>query len=771
MKQKFNDYTKKQLNDQQRKAVEQKDGSLLVIAGAGSGKTRVITSRIAHLMLNHDVYSHEIVALTFTNKAAKEMQERIGTFLGPDATVPFVGTFHSYCVRLLKQNQELLETPFFSIIDADDQEKIIKGIMQRANMGKQATAKQFMYQISNLKNVALEPTEREIMFGQYPQLQDVFTAYEKEKRASKVLDFDDLLHHGLKLFDNKEFQQRFQSTVRHLLVDEYQDTNVVQHALLKAMSKKGKTGFAAQSICVVGDEDQSIYSWRGATVTNMVNFKKDFPKTKLIKIEQNYRSVQSILDVANHVIKHNKQRNPKKLWSTKKGNNRISSITCRSEYQEGDAIAQFCTVAKNEIKLSNCAILYRTHFQSRAIEEALIKAAIPYKIFGGVQFYERKEIKDLLGYLRLIINPFDRPSFFRVYNTPGRGLGPAFETAFYERWSQEPFLTFVQVAQKLIEEQAVKGKKALSLQGLISVFNNINADTLPSKILETIVQRTNYIAYIKDTNELEEAQGRIDNINEFMRAINHFESEKKGNLDQFLEEVALLQEKSSKQDKQQDAIMMMTLHAAKGLEFDTVMLVGLEEGLLPSSRSLHDEDAIEEERRLFYVGITRAKERLLLSKSRYRYTYGQMSDQLPSRFLKEIPERLVVAHDIGNMQPYAIKHQFADWLNINQPDNAQVFTFGNYSTSAPSTKKTEIKRKFVKPKTNSNKSPFAKDNNKKAGPQKTFNGAWKINQPVKHKTFGIGLIKNIEEKGTKTFITVKFSTEIKKVLATFLTKI
>ncbi len=774
MQQKFNTYLKKQLNDQQRKAVEQKDGSLLVIAGAGSGKTRVITSRIAHLMLNHDVTAEQIVALTFTNKAAKEMQERIGTFLGPDATVPFVGTFHSYCVRLLKRNQELLETPFFSIIDADDQQKIIKGIMLRANMGKQTTAKQLMYQISNLKNVALEPAEREIMFGQYPLLQDVFNAYEREKRASKVLDFDDLLHHGLKLFDDKDFKQRFQQRVRHILVDEYQDTNVVQHALLKAMAKKGttnsgKTSFAADSICVVGDEDQSIYSWRGATVTNMVNFKQDFPKTTLVKIEQNYRSVQSILDVANHVIKHNKQRNPKKLWSEKKGNNRIRSLTCMSEYQEGDAIAHFCTVAKNSIKLNDCAILYRTHFQSRAIEEALIKAAIPYKIFGGVQFYERKEIKDLLAYLRLIINPFDRPSFFRIMNTPGRGLGAAFETQFYERWAQEPFLTFIDVAQKLIEEKLVKGKKALSLQGLISVFASIDPKMSPGKLLDIIVLRTNYVAYLKDTHELEEAQGRIDNINEFARAIEHFESEKKGDLDQFLEEVALLQEKSSKQDEQKDAIMMMTLHAAKGLEFDTVMLVGLEEGLLPSSRSLHDDEAIEEERRLFYVGITRAKERLLMSKSRYRYSYGQMNDQKPSRFLKEVPEHLVFTHDLGHMQPYAIKQHFAEWLGINQPAS-NVMTFGSPKRSVPPKTVHAKKRTVVPKRTNAPKTFNRNKTTTKIDAKPAYSGAWKINQPVKHKTFGIGLIKKIEEKGSKTFVTVNFGGNVKKVLSTFITK-
>ncbi len=743
MKQKFNAFIKEQLNEPQQKAVLQKNGSMLVVAGAGSGKTRVITSRIAHLLINEGVYTDAIVALTFTNKAAKEMQERIGKFTGDDIETPFIGTFHSYCLRLLKMNQELIDTPFFSIIDADDQEKIIKGIIQRNNINKKVTAKQLLYQISFLKNQALT-LEEQVGFVKNPMLQEIFQAYEAEKKASKCLDFDDLLHQGLKLFTHKQFKERFQHSVRHILVDEYQDTNVVQHALLKSMALKGKGKLAAESICVVGDEDQSIYSWRGATVTNMLNFKQDFPKTKLIKIEQNYRSVQSILDIANHVIKHNKQRNPKKLWSTKKGNNRIRNMTCNSEYQEGDAIAQLCKVARNSKKLSSFAILYRTHFQSRAIEEALLRNAIPYKIFGGIQFYERKEIKDLLAYLRLIVNPFDRTSFFRIINCPTRGLGTAFEITFYERWAQEPFLTFQQVAQKLIEEQQVKGKKAVALEQFIQIFIDLNATLASKKALETILKRSEYITYIKDAFDLEDGKTRIDNINELMRAIAHVQSEQHGTLDQFLHEVALMQEKAQKQTEEQDAILMMTLHAAKGLEFDTVILVGLEEGLLPSSRSVHDSDAIEEERRLFYVGITRAQERLLLSKSRYRYTYGKMTDQLPSRFLKEVPEHLVIAHDIGHMQPYALKQWFAEWLEIGCSNPEPVLTFGPPSTAKKITTK-ETKPKSVQ-----------------------FKGAWKISQPVAHATFGIGIIKKVEQRSGKTLLTVKFKSSTKKVLDSFI---
>lgn len=770
MNQSLNAYLQEQLNEQQRMAVEPKEGSLLVIAGAGSGKTRIITSRIAHLMLNHGVRHNEVIALTFTNKAAKEMQERIVSFLGSNKELPFVGTFHSYCLRLLKQNQELLETPFFSVIDSDDQEKIVKGILQRANIQKQVTAKQILSQISQLKNVAYTTHAQQAMFMQYPLLEDIFNAYEKEKKASKCLDFDDLLHYGLKLFSHPNFKARMQQTVRHILVDEYQDTNVVQHAFLKALAKNEANEFAIDSLCIVGDEDQSIYSWRGATIANMVHFKKDFPHTQTVKIEQNYRSVQPILDVANHIIKNNKERNPKELWSNKKGDNRILSITCQSEYQEGDAIAHFANVAKQTMKLSSCAVLYRTHFQSRAIEEALIKNAVPYKIFGGTQFYERKEIKDLLAYLRLIINPFDRPSFFRIYNTPGRGLGDVFETQFYDIWSAQPFLSFKEIAQKMIDDEIVKGKKAIELQDFINAFNDINLTQKPSEILKKIIDETDYIPYLKDTNELEESQARLENVEEFKRAIIHFESEKKGDLATFLDEVALLQEQASKQDTEHDTLALMTLHAAKGLEFDTVILAGLEEGLLPSSRSLHDNTAIEEERRLFYVGITRARERLLLSKSRYRYSFGQMSDQYPSSFLREIPEKLIFAHDLCYMQPYNVKQLFAQWLGAAAPSEPTIMTFGSTAHTRPKVTLTTPPAKPVRSYAAPKPSSYGPTTSKPVSSAPSASG-WKVNQPVKHATFGIGLVKKVEEQGSKVSLTVNFGTQTKKVLASFVTKV
>jgi len=757
-KKKFETFLVSQLNSEQQKAVQHSQGPILVIAGAGSGKTRVITARIAHLILNHSVNSHAIVALTFTNKAAQEMKERITHFLGNQQLVPFIGTFHSYCLQLLKRNLELLDIPFFSIIDEDDQQKLLNGIIQRHGLHKQIAPKQVAYQISHIKNHAHEPENLEALYAANPLLNSIFLAYEQEKKASKCFDFDDLLLEVLKLFkSDKSFKEEMHNTVRHILVDEYQDTNVVQHELLKHMSKNSKNDFAVDSICVVGDEDQSIYSWRGATIANIINFKKDFPQSTTIKIEQNYRSVQPILDVANQVIQHNKNRNPKKLWSEKKGTDRIRHITTLSEYQEGDIIATLAQTALKSQKLSSIAVLYRTHFQSRAIEEALIRNSIPYKIIGGVQFYERKEIKDLLAYLRLVANPFDRAAFFRVINVPTRGLGAKFEELFYSRWHSETFLTFHDVAHKLIEEMQVMGTKKVALEQFLQLFKEVKVTDKPSNALDHFVAQSGYIGFIKESYELEEAHERIDNIKELLNAIKHFESTKATTIDQFLNEVALMQDAIKKKDTNQDAILLMTLHAAKGLEFDTVILVGLEEGLLPSTRSMGQEESLEEERRLFYVGITRARERLILSHARYRYAYKNMTDQLPSRFLQEIPRNKIKHDDCSYWKSPEMRLYFSQWFGTSESATAQqseVITFG------------PAKKVAFNFQTQPKEAPPKKEMPVALSPNA---GGYKINQPVKHATFGVGIVQKIEVKNNDSiFVTVKFKTGQKKLDSKFL---
>ena len=433
----FNDFIKNNLNTHQQKAVKKKSGAILVTAGAGSGKTRVITSRIANLILNQKQDPKSIIALTFTNKAAGEMRERINNFLQEKHVSPFVGTFHSYCLLLLRKNSDLLPFQNFSILDADDQKSLIKKILKQHGLEKEFSPAQIQYQISKLKNKLGANTENEIYLPKI--IKEIYTAYETEKTMAHSLDFDDLLLQILRIFsEDEKFKKKHQETIKHILVDEYQDTNSVQHELLKQMALN-KNKFVIKTLCAVGDEDQSIYSWRGAQVENILNFQHDFKPVTKIKIEQNYRSVQPILNIANKVIAHNKMRNPKNLWSEKKAKNRIMCLNCKSNYQEADVIACFLENQSSQKNLNDIAILYRTHFQSRFLEESLIQSNIPYKIIGGIRFYERKEIKDIIAYLKLIANPFDRTSFFRIINIPTRGLGQKFEDLIYTKWNQNPF--------------------------------------------------------------------------------------------------------------------------------------------------------------------------------------------------------------------------------------------------------------------------------------------------------------------------------------------
>lgn len=744
IKQTFTDFLNTQLNPEQQQAVLFSSGPLLIIAGAGSGKTRVITSRIANLILNGGATPSSIVALTFTNKAAHEMSNRITRTLGKLPDMPFIGTFHSYCVRFLKKHQDLLETPFFSILDEDDQQKLLSAIIKRNALNKKVTAKQLSYKISLIKNQSINP-EAVSDLQQDRFLHDVYMAYEQEKRVSKCLDFDDLLLETVKLLkNNKELLASVHASIGHVLVDEYQDTNIVQHELLKLLTQRDNKELAIESICVVGDEDQSIYSWRGATVTNILNFKHDFPHTTMIKIEQNYRSVQPILEVANQIIIHNEQRNPKNLWSTREGTDRVLLMACTSEYQEADAVVSFLKTSITQKTLNTCAVLYRAHYQSRAIEEALIKRGIPYTIIGGIQFYERKEIKDLLAYLRLIANPFDRTALFRVVNCPQRGLGEAFEEQFYDRWHAEPFMSFVDIANTLCQCGSLPGKKAQALKSFVAVFDHLQPSDRASTVLDVILAKTQYLSYLKENFDEQEAETKIENVKELMQAIRHFESLQISTVGTFLDEVALLQEKIAIAKKEeQRSVVLMTLHAAKGLEFDHVAIVGLNEDLLPSSRSAHDPDGLEEERRLLYVGITRARERLILSYARNRHTYGQMTEHLPSRFIREIPTSLFTRHDLGYMHPEQLDMIFNQWIGSRKVQQVPMMTFGAQHPV------------------------ITKPSDKEGQAQQL--GSWKKHQPVAHPQFGVGIIQEIElKKNGKLYVTANFKSGTKKIESSFL---
>lgn len=735
----FNNFIATQLNPEQQQVVQTKDGVLLVCAGAGSGKTRVITARITNLILNFDVPVWSIIALTFTNKAAREMQERVRSFLPHGMTLPFVGTFHSYCLRLLKTNSHLLDTPEFSILDADDQEKLVKQILTRFGVNKKVAPKTILHAVSQLKNSIV--TMHDLDYAPTGDLltQQIIQAYEKEKTAARCLDFDDLLIETIKLFNKyPEFKEKYQNTVRHILVDEYQDTNHTQHTLLKMLSLDADKKFTLDSLCVVGDEDQSIYSWRGATVTNIINFHHDYPQTQSITIAQNYRSVQPVLDLANNVIKHNSLRNKKTLWSQRTGHNRLRLLYCNSGYQEADAVTHALKVLIPKYGAGSCALLYRSHYQSRVLEDALLRHSIPYRIIGGIQFYERQEIKDLLAYLKLLANNFDRISFIRTINTPLRGLGDAFQEEFLQEWDKQPFLSFKEIAQLM--RSSVTGKKQEALMNFVGLFD-IDLTQKPADILDSFITRTRYIAYLKDSFDVEEAQTKTENVKELVVAIRALEEQGIVTVTDFLHEVALLQDAIKKPSEEQQCVTLMTLHAAKGLEFDTVILTGLEEGILPSSHSLYQAEKIEEERRLMYVGITRARERLILSYTRYRTTFGQMTDQMPSRFIKEMGTTRDLFFDCSQWSNSDFAQHFYQWIH------------------APEKLASPVEKKAV-----FNDDPFEEQI------QPAFTTSWHKNQTVHHIKFGTGVIDKVEVKGEDTtYLTIKFKSGSKKIDAKFVT--
>lgn len=731
--QQFQTFFDTQLNPEQQQAVAQKDGVLLVCAGAGSGKTRVITARMTHLMLMHNVTPYALVALTFTNKAAREMKERIAHFL-PGYQLPYVGTFHSYCLRLLKIYRKHLVHPDFSILDEDDKEKMLKAIINKYGLQKKVTVKTLSGAISQHKNSMLGISD--------PMLEELCNVYENEKTNAHCLDFDDLLLEVLKLFrTNADFKKDFQQKVRHVLVDEYQDTNLVQHALLQQIAQGEDGKFILDSLCVVGDEDQSIYSWRGATIQNMVYFKRDFPQTVSITISQNYRSVLPILETANAIIENNQTRNPKKLWSQKKADDRIRKLHCSSSYQEGDVVAKLASTHIKKHDGQSIAVLYRSHYQSRALEEALIRSSIPYKIIGGVKFYDRQEIKDMLAYMRLVVNPFDRISLSRVINVPSRGLGDKFVETMMELWDQQPFLNAFQILQHMLTEKIVSGLKAESVRSFINLFHGFTRTDNAQQVAEYFLTKTTYIDYLKEQHSQEDAQAKIGNVKELINALASFARQEITTVERFLEEVALLQEHII-DEASQDYISLMTLHAAKGLEFDTVILTGLEENILPSTHASYSQDAVEEERRLLYVGITRARERLLLTHVRYRYLFGSMTDQRSSRFVHELPEWIGQA-DCSQWDIIAIQNYLRDWY-----------------LEKPLSFKPAPKPKLVIPDMVFDEEPdYAAPTTKKL----------RIYQKVRHATFGIGTIKQLEERGDDTiFATVQFGTQTKKIATTFL---
>ena len=631
-----------ELNPMQRRAAEQLDGPVLILAGAGSGKTRTLTYRVANL-LEHGVKAWHILALTFTNKAAREMQERIERLAGESATDAWIGTFHSICCRILRRDIEKIGYErSFTIYDEDDQQRVIKAILKQLDIDEKfLSPKSISAAIGDAKNRVLNPDEwlkNSPADYRSQKIHDVMTEYEQRLKAANALDFDDLLMKTLQLFLEhppvlEYYQQRFQ----YVHVDEYQDTNYAQYQLVRLLTQESR------NLCVVGDDDQSIYGWRGADIRNILDFEKDFPDAVVIKLEQNYRSTANILDAANQIIAHNEGRKEKELWTEDGEGEKIALYSAADEREEANWIAsRIRTLNRQGVSYGNMAVLYRMHALSRVLEETMMRAGIPYRVYGGTRFYDRKEVRDILAYLRVIENPADDVSLARIINVPKRAIGDSTvdTLAQFARQNDMPLYSAVAAPPDTLPARAKK-----SVQGFAAMMAGllIARETLPlGEFVQKVIDEAGLITqYEKDANNNEENQTRIENIREFMGAVTEFEQKSEDkSLFAFLENVALVTELDNQEDVP-NYVTMMTLHSAKGLEYDAVFLSGMEEGIFPSARALQEENRLEEERRLCYVGVTRARKLLHLSFARRRLLFNQMQFNAPSCFIQEIPKRLI----------------------------------------------------------------------------------------------------------------------------------
>ena len=634
------------LNEPQRQAVMATDGPLLILAGAGSGKTRVLTHRTAYLIEECGVNPYNIMAITFTNKAAGEMRERIDQMVGYGSESIWVCTFHSTCVRILRRYIDRLGFGTnFTIYDSDDQKTLMKDICKRLEIDtKMYKEKMFLSAISSAKDELIDPIEYETRAaGDYVKRKQaqVYREYQQALKQNNALDFDDLIMKTVELFKlDKEVLASYQDRFRYIMVDEYQDTNTAQFELIRLLALK------YQNLCVVGDDDQSIYKFRGANIYNILNFEHHFPDATVIKLEQNYRSTQNILDAANAVIANNQGRKEKRLWTDNGAGDKITFEQLDTAAEEADFVARDIArrVRKGEYQYKDCAILYRTNAQSRLFEERFITANIPYKIFGGVNFYARKEVKDLLAYLKTIDNGQDDLAVRRIINIPKRGIGAASinKVALYAQEQEISFYDALCVA----EQVPGLGKAAAKIRPFVLFIQSIKAKAKllsVADLLQEVIETTGYVREL-EAEGTDEAEARIENIDELIsKAVDYAEGEEAPTLNGFLENVALVADIDSF-DENSDYVVLMTLHSAKGLEFPNVYLAGLEDGLFPSYMSITSDNSqaeIEEERRLAYVGITRAKKNLTITSARVRMVRGQTQYGKVSRFVREIPTELL----------------------------------------------------------------------------------------------------------------------------------
>lgn len=716
------------LNKEQQQAVQHTEGPLLILAGAGSGKTKVLTVRIAHL-LSQGINPYEILAITFTNKAAKEMKSRVEGLVGDVANRIWLSTFHSFCAKFLRFEIDsfLGYNSNFTIYDTSDSQAVIKAALKALNLDdKYYPVGAMIAAISDAKNQLLFASDfRKQARDFYQQkVADVYEYYERELRKNNALDFDDLLLVAVKLLQsNAAVLDKYSHRFRYVMIDEYQDTNHAQYLLAKLLASHWK------NIAVVGDADQSIYAWRGADIQNILDFEKDYPNCTSIKLEQNYRSTKIILDAANAVIDNNEGRPEKNLWTDKTEGAKIQHFTAQSEHEEaafiGDTIAKKHDI--HDVPYGDMAILYRTNAQSRVLEEALIKRALPYTMVGGTKFYDRKEIKDVLAYLRVLYNPFDDLSLLRIINVPKRSIG-ATTVAKLQEYARANGTSLFMTLTQLHLIDSIKGKTKEKLEEFgILIFTLVSEmeNRTVLDILESILDRTGYLAQLEESTDPQD-QARAENIGELLSVAKDFQdTNPSGTVEDFLEQVALVNDVDSF-EQEESKVTLMTLHAAKGLEFPIVFLCGLEEGLFPHSRTLMNPEEIEEERRLAYVGITRAEKELYISNATTRTVFGRTSSYLPSRFIDEIPEELV--------DGLRAKRKVPDDIKRHVPQHMSV-------TSRPVTKPI-VRNEVI--------------------------ADWKVGDTAIHSKWGNGKVINVTGEGAGMKLTIEFPTQgVRVVMAKF----
>ncbi len=736
-------YDLQDLNPVQREAAEFRDGPLLILAGAGSGKTRVLTYRVTHLIAK-GVEPWNIMAITFTNKAAREMRERVSTLVGSEGQGLWVATFHSACVRILRREITRLPgyTRSFIIYDTTDQLTLIKECLRELDLDEKKFApRAILGAISEAKNKLLDVSSYKAQIKNYFE-ENVFEAYAKYQKklvANSALDFDDIIMLTVKIFrENPDVLEEYQERFRYIMVDEYQDTNHAQYVFINLLAKKYR------NLCVVGDDDQSVYGWRGADVQNILDFERDYPEAKVLKLEQNYRSTQNILQAANHIVSHNTNRKPKSLWTDNNEGEGLTVYKASSEHDESRNVAHKIKKLVDEEgrPYRDFAVLYRTNAQSRVLEEHFMKEGIPYRILSGTKFYERMEIKDIIAYLRVVHNTSDTFNFSRIVNVPKRGIGKGTLDKIREYAEEQGMSVF----ESLEEASFIQGLQAKAMNSLTSFyqlilsFRNEAQKGIPvTELTEKILEESGYRSALKAENTVE-AQGRLENLDEFLSVtaeyddkiqdyLNDYGLEEGQNqliLGGFLEQVSLVAEIDN-YDAAEDAVKLMTMHSAKGLEFPVVFASGFEDGIFPSNRSLLEEHQLEEERRLCYVTITRAMEKLFISYAVQRMQYGHIQANLPSRFLKEIPEGLIIE------------------------ESSHKETLGK-GFGTGETGKNQVRRSWRQRGT-----PVANTNP----------GEFCVGDKVMHPNFEQGIVMSVKGEGQDAEITVVFSGAVKKLIAAY----